>query len=187
MSIYLVRYLVCLKSHLKGLTNQVSRAGRTFRLYKIKEPPQGARRVGRLNLEGRRVSSFLSYSGYLGKRVSVELTTGRISPSTLFIYFLIVSDYFTVVQRSPIGVSSRMRLDPLGFSTIFCTVPVTPDFRVVNCEPTVIFSILLPFGCLISLTLSQSGYRVKSYTPTVIKLLPRCLIKECGVFIRRNI
>ena len=84
----------------------------------------------------------------------VMFLTGRISPSTLFICFLIVSDYFTVVQRSPDGVSSRIRLEPLGFSTIFCTVPVTPDFRVVNCEPTVMFSILLPFGCLISLTLS---------------------------------
>ena len=71
------------------------------------------------------------------------------SPSPLFICFDIVSNYLTVVQRSPLTVIRRKRTDPDGFCTISSIVPSTPLLRVVNCEPTVNVAILLPFDCLV--------------------------------------
>ena len=58
--------------------------------------------------------------------------------------------YFTVVQRvSPFGNSRRTRCEPVAFWITSLTVPVTPDFGVVNDEPIVMFFIFASLFCVV--------------------------------------
>ena len=94
--------------------------------------------------------------------------------------------YLIVDQRSAPATSRRTRNEPFLLATTSWTMPETPDFRVVNCEPTagiVMFDIVvfLPISRICFVIWYQQVCWYLYYSKGV-RHLSTLLVIECNIF-----